>query len=195
LLKALGLEDAQGALVADVVADGPAAKAGLKRGDVIIGFHGMKVSDSAELPRLVATVAPGSKVEVELLREGKKLTIPVTLGTLEEEPKEAVARLQPSEVEDTLGLRVETITPEMSKALRLDNTRGVVVSQVAPDGAAAEAGIRRGDVVREVNRHPVVDMESYTEATSHLAQDAPVLFLLERRGNSLYVALKPQKEG
>ena len=81
--------------------------------------------------------------------------MPVTLGTLQEETKEAVARLQPSEVEDTLGLRVDTITPEIAKALRLESIKGVIVSQVAADGPAAEAGIRRGDVVREINRHPV----------------------------------------
>lgn len=195
LLKALGLEDTQGALVSDVMADGPAAKAGIKRSDVIIGFQGTKVHDSSELPRLVATLSPGTKVDVELIREGKKLVIPVTLGTLPEETKEAATRLQPSEVEETLGLRVETITPEMAKTLRLDNVKGVIVSQVAADGPAAEAGVRRGDVVREINRHAVTDLESYAEATSHLAQDAPVLFLLERRGSSLYVAVKPSKEG
>ena len=69
------------------------------------------------------------------------------------------------------------------------------MSQVVPDSPAAEAGIRRGDVVREVNRQPVTDMESYTEATSRLTSDSPALFLLERRGSSLYVALKPSKEG
>jgi serine protease Do len=66
---------------------------------------------------------------------------------------------------------------------------------VEPDSPAAEAGIQRGDIVREVNRQPVTDLESYAEATSHLTANAPALFLLERRGSSLYVALKPTKEG
>jgi serine protease Do len=122
------------------------------------------------------------------------MTIPVTLGTLAEE-KEAAAKLQPSDVEESVGLRVEAITPELARSLRLDNTKGVVVSRVAPDSPAAEAGIQRGDVVREVNRQPVTDIESYTEATSHLTPNTPALFLLERRGSSLYVALKPTKEG
>jgi len=194
LLKAFNLEDTHGALVSDVMADGPAAKAGLQRGDVIIGFQGNKVQDSTELPRMVAAIAPGTKVQVEVLRGAKKMTIPVTLGTLAEE-KEAAAKLQPSDVEESVGLRVEAITPELARSLRLDNPKGVVVSRVTPDSPAAEAGIQRGDIVREVNRQPVTDMESYTEATSHLTPDTPALFLLERRGSSLYVALKPTKEG
>jgi len=194
LLKAFNLEDTHGALVSDVMADGPAAKAGLQRGDVIIGFQGNKVQDSTELPRMVAAIAPGTKVQVEVLRGGKKMTIPVTLGTLTDD-KEAAAKLQPSDVEESIGLRVETITPELARSLRLDNAKGVVVSRVTPDSPAAEAGVQRGDVVREVNRQPVTDLESYTEATSHLTPNTPALFLLERRGSSLYVALKPTKEG
>ena len=194
LLKAFNLEDTHGALVSDVMADGPAAKAGLQRGDVIVGFQGHKVQDSTELPRLVAAMAPGTKVQVEVVRGGKKMTVPVTLGTLTDD-KETVAKLQPSDVEESIGLRVETITPELARSLRLDNAKGVVVSRVTPDSPAAEAGVQRGDVVREVNRQPVTDLESYTEATSHLTPNAPALFLLERRGSSLYVALKPTKEG
>lgn len=194
LLKAFNLEDTHGALVSDVVADGPAAKAGLQRGDVIIGFQGHKVQDSTELPRMVAAIAPSTKVQIEVLRGGKKMTIPVTLGTLTDD-KEAAAKLQPSDVEESIGLHVETITPELARSLRLDNAKGVVVSRVTPDSPAAEAGVQRGDVVREVNRQPVTDLESYTEATSHLSPNTPALFLLERRGSSLYVALKPTKEG
>jgi serine protease Do len=194
LFKAFNLEDMHGALVSDVMTDGPAAKAGIQRGDVIIGFQGHKVQDSTELPRMVAAIAPGTKVQVEVVRGGKKMAIPVTLGTLTEE-KEAAAKLQPSDVEESVGLRVEAITPELARSLRLDNTKGVVVSRVAPDSPAAEAGIQRGDIVREVNRQPVTDLESYAEATSHLTANTPALFLLERRGSSLYVALKPTKEG
>jgi serine protease Do len=196
LRKAFDLKDTEGALVADVVADAPAAKAGLKRGDVIVRFHGQPVHDSNELPRLVATIAPGTTVEMDILREGTKLTIPVTLGTLTEDKEaEKVSRLEPSDIEARLGLRVESITPEVAQGLRLENATGVVVSQVAQDSPAEEAGIRGGDIVREINRKPITDMESYVDATSRITPDSPVLFLLERRGNSLYVALTPQKKG
>jgi serine protease Do len=195
LTKAFGLENDHGALVADVLANGPAAKAGIERGDIIVSFQGQKVQDSNELPRLVAAMAPGTKVEVEVVRGGKKLTIPVTLETMKDEEQEAAARLQPSDVEEALGLQVQAITPDVARTLRLENTEGVVVSQVAPESPAAEAGVRRGDVVREVNRKPVTDVESYQEATTNLDPQAPVLLLLERQKNGLYVALKPRKAG
>ncbi len=194
MLKALQLEDANGALVAEVMSDGPASKAGFKRGDVIVQLNSHKVQDSTELPRMVATLAPGTKVTVEVIRAGKKVTLPVTLGTLPEE-KEAAAKPQPSDSEENLGLRVESITPEVARSLKLDNAKGVVVSRVAPDSPAAEAGVQRGDVVREVNQQPITDLESYMDIASHLTPDEPALFLLERRGNSLFLTLKPGKEG
>jgi serine protease Do len=195
LVKAFGLENDQGALVADVVPDGPAAKAGIERGDIILALQGQKIQDSNELPRLVANLAPGTKVDLDILRAGKKRTIAVTLGTLKEEDEEKAARLKPPDVEDTLGLQVQAITPDVARSLHLENIEGVVVSQVAPDGPAAEAGVRRGDIVREVNRKPVTDMDSYQDATAGLEPQAPVLLLLERRGSGLYVALKPRKSG
>jgi serine protease Do len=190
------LENDHGALVADVIPDGPAAKAGIERGDIIVRFQGHKIQDSSELPRMVATVAPGTQVDVDLLRGGKKLTIPVKLGTLkDEESQEKVGRLQPSDVEETLGLQVQAITPEVARRLRLERTDGVVVSQVAPDGPAAEAGVRQGDLIRELNRRPIPDLETYQDATAQLEPESPVLLLLERRGSGIYVALKPRKAG
>ena len=195
LVQALGLQDAHGALVTEVLPDGPAAKAGIERSDIIVGVHGKTVQDASELPRLVAAVRPGTTVDVAVIRDGKKLTIPVTLGTMKDEEQETTARLQPSDIEETLGLRVQSITPDIARALRLGDIEGVIVSQVDPTGPAAEAGVRRGDVVREVNRKLVTDMESYQDATAQLDPDAPVLMLLERRGNGLYLALKPRKMG
>jgi serine protease Do len=195
LVKAFGLENDYGALVADVVSDGPAAKAGIERGDIIMSLRGQKIQDSNELPRLVATLAPGTKVDLEILRGGKKRTVAVTLGTLKDDEEEKVARGKTPDVEDTLGLQVQAITPDVARALRLEQNDGVVVSQVAPDGPAAEAGVRRGDIVREVNRKPVTDMDSYQEATAGLEPQSSVLLLLERRGSGLYVALKPRKSG
>jgi serine protease Do len=196
LVQAFKLQNDHGALVADVVPDGPAAKAGIERGDIIVRFQGHEVQDSSELPRMVAALAPGTQVDVDILRGGKKLTIPVKLGTLQdEEQQEKAASLRPSDVEATLGLQVQAITPEVARTLRLDNTEGVVVSQIAADGPAAEAGVRRGDIIREINRRSVTDMDAYQEATAQLDPESPVLLLLERRGSGIYVALKPRKAG
>jgi serine protease Do len=195
LQQAFGLKDAHGALVADVVANGPAAKAGIERGDLIVAFQGHTVQESSELPRMVAALAPGTKVDVDILRKGKKLTMPVTLGTLKDDEQEVAARLRPSDVESSLGFQVQAITPDLARAMRLEAIEGVVVSQVDSDGSAAEAGVRRGDVVREINRKPITDMDSYQEATAQLDLQSPVLLLLERRSGGLYVALKPRKAG
>jgi serine protease Do len=145
---------------------------------------------------MVAALAPGTQVDVDILRGGKKLTIPVKLGTLQdEEPQEKASSLRPSDVEETLGLQVQAITPDVARTLRLENTSGVVVSQIAPDGPAAEAGVRRGDIIREINRRSVTDMDAYQEATAQLDPESPVLLLVERRGSGIYVALKPRKAG
>lgn len=193
LLKAFNIEDAHGALVADVVKDGPAEKAGLKRGDVIVAFNGESIEESNELPRMVAAVAPDTKVAVDIIRAGKPITISVTLGRMKDDEAKVATRMQPSDVEEALGLRVQEISPDIARALHLEDTEGVVVSQVESDGPAGEAGIRRGDVVREINRQPITDMEAYENATAQLDPGAPVLILLERRGNGLYVAVKPRQ--
>jgi serine protease Do len=199
LSQAFGLEEPHGALVSEVLPDSPAAKAGIRRGDIIVGFDGKRVPDASKLPHMVAVKKPGSAAEVELLRDGKRLTLPVVLGEMaEEEDKEAAAEgLHPSDVEEALGLQVQDITPEVAQALRLEDTAGVVVSHVEPDSPAAEAGIRRGDIVREVAHQAVKDEASYQaamqKAIASRAPNKPVLLLLERRGSGIYAALMPRK--
>jgi hypothetical protein len=138
-----------------------------------------------------------ARLKLKQLPEPPKPAPPVAVGIYPQQPQTPPAppMTQSYAVEERQGLRVEAITPELARSLRLDNTKGVVVSRVAPDSPAAEAGIQRGDIVREVNRQLVTDLDSYAEATSHLTPNTPALFLLERRGSSLYVALKPTKEG
>ncbi len=194
LKQAFNLQEGHGALVAEVMPDSPAAKAGLKRGDIITGFNGKTVQESSELPRLVAAMAPETKVGVDIIRNGERLSVPVVLGILTDDAPTTLARLQPSDVEDTLGLRVRAITPEIARRLRLENTQGVVVTEVVPAGPAAEAGLRRGDVIREVNRATVTDMDDYDAATSKLTPDTATLLLVERRGSNLYIAVKPEQD-
>ncbi len=195
LMQAFGLKNIKGALVAEVVPKSPADEAGLQRSDVIVGFNGRQVQDSAELPRLVAAIAPNTEVELEIIRQKKRQVLSVVLGKMPADDRATLARLKPSDVEATLGLRVRDINPEIARRLRLENPQGVVVAEVDPDGPAAEAGVRRGDVIREVNRTTITDLDSYEAATAKLDLEAAVLLLLERRGNNLYVALKPQQAG
>jgi serine protease Do len=171
--------------------DSPAEKAGIKRGDIIVGFNGKLVEESPELPRRVATMTPETDVTIEVLRDGKRQSLPVILGKMKEESPSAVAKLEPSDVESTLGLRVQSLTPSIAEQLRLEDTNGVVISAIAPDSPAAEADLRRGDVIREVNQTPISHMNDYEAVTANLDPKAFVLLRIERRGNSLFITLKP----
>ena len=192
MLNAFQLDDANGALVSAIITDAPAEKAGLRQGDVIVGFHGNKVDDSSALPGLVAVVSPGTTVNVEVIRNGQRLTIPVTLGELEDDEAARIASLEPSGVAELLGLQVEAIDEDMARELRTNDERGVVVTDVADHSPAAEAGVQPGDIIREVNRQTVDNLDTYEDATAALQENEPVLLLLERRGNHHYVALRPE---
>src|SRR5262249_32623867 len=149
IAESLGLAEAKGALVADVVKDGPAEGAGLKQGDVIVEFDGKPVVDSAELPLLVARTGVGKSVKLKVIRDKETKEFSVKVGELKDEDQNEGAG---SSSED-LGLAVQTLTPELAENLNLDKgLKGVVVTQVEPGGPAAEAGLRRGDVILEVNR-------------------------------------------
>src|SRR4030095_5701265 len=134
---------------ADVVKDGPAEAAGLKQGDVIVEFDGKPVIDSAELPLLVARTGVGKTARVKVVRDKQSQEFTVKIGELKDEDIAAAT----GSTNDDLGLAVQTLTPELADNLSLDKSlKGVVVTQVEPGGPAAEAGLRRGDVILEVNR-------------------------------------------
>ena len=183
----LELKTRKGALVADVVKGSPASKSGLLRGDVIVRFNGDEVNSQRELPTMVAFLPVGQKVEVVVLRNGKEMTVQVTLEEMKEET--VVAGGSSEEVQEGLGLSVQNITPEIAKQLDLTSTEGVVVSDVDPDGTAAEAGIRRGDVILEVNRTKVTDFESLTGILKKDKNSGSILFLINRGGRTIFIAV------
>ncbi len=189
IAESLGLDETKGALVADVVKEGPAEAAGLKQGDVITEFDGKPVTDSAELPLLVARTPVGKSVEVKAIRDKKVETFNVTIQELkdEEDPTAATG----GESED-LGLTMQTLTPDLAENLGLERTlKGVVVTQVDPSGPAGEAGMRRGDVILEVNRTPVKDVAAYKKALKEAGAGKSVLFLVRRGDNTIFLAVKP----
>ncbi|MDV2496207.1 MAG: DegQ family serine endoprotease [bacterium] len=185
LAKSFGLEENTGALVAEIVEDSPAQKAGIKRGDVIIKFNGTEIKTMDVLPRRVAATRPGKKATVTILRDGKKKSLKVTIGTLEEE-KIAKARF----TEEELGITVQEITRELAEHFDLETREGVIVSDVDRSGPAWEGGIRRGDIVLEVNRQTIKTMKDYRRALKKYAGKGTVLLLVRRGGNTLYVAIK-----
>jgi serine protease Do len=187
LAEAMGLDEAGGILITSVLADGPAAKAGLKQGDVIVKFDGNPVKTTSDLRFAVARSDPGTRTDVVVIREGRTKTLDVVLSVREED--------QPEQVEDTaheddLGLSVDAITPELARRLELPNTEGLVVTAVAPASPAEEAGIQVGDIVRQVNRRDVTTPRAYAEAVQNTPSGKPVLFMMERGGNTFFLALR-----
>jgi serine protease Do len=184
LAKSFGLEREKGALISDVVPGGPAEKAGFKRGDIILELNGKAVKDYHELPRMVASMPPGEKVVFKVVRDGKEIMIPATVGELKEE--EAV---KPSEeMENQMGISLQAVTPEIAAELGMKKAEGVVVTNVEPGGMAAEAGIQRGDVILEVDRNPVNSLKEFSEALKKA--DKSLLLLIYRSGSTFYVSIK-----
>jgi len=180
LAKSFGLGETRGALVAGVERDGPADKAGFKSGDVILEFDGKAVSDSRQLPLIVAAVKPGRDAQAEVWRDGKQQTLHVTVGELQ--PEKVVLRAQPQE-RGPLGLAVQELTPEQRK--ELDIKGGVLVGGV--DGPAARAGIRQGDVVMAVNGEQIESVTQFKSLVDKTPEGRPLALLIQRGEMRLYV--------
>ena len=188
LAKSFGLKDNKGALVSQVLPNSPAEKAGIEQGDVILQFDGKDVSDSKELPRIVASTPVGKSVMVKIARDGKVTDRQVKLGEMEE--KAEVAKT-PS-THKRLGIAVQNLTPEIAKGLGLKKETGVVVTQVEPGSPASDAGIQTGDVIREVNRKPVKDVEDFVQKIEKVKDQDSVLLFVQRGQNSLFAAVTPK---
>jgi len=187
----LGLDRPRGALVSKVDPRGPAADAGVLHGDVIVEFDGKSVDDMDELPKLVAAAPVGRKVKIKVLRRGDQKTLTVELGELEgsqEQVAQAPAEAEPG----AYGLRVQTVTSSIAQELGLEEPEGVVVSAVEPGSAADQAGLRRGDVILEVNQDPIADAGEFRDALEDA--DRGALLLVYRGGSQIYVALKRTKD-
>jgi serine protease Do len=187
IAESLGLDQARGALVADVVANGPAATAGVKVGDVIIEFDGHAVSESNELPMLVARTPLEKQVTLKVLRDKQPMELPVTIAELQDDETQVAA----SGDSEKLGLTVQTLTPEIAENLGVEEAKGVVVTAVESGSPADEAGLRRGDVILEVNRQAVEDADNYKAALKKGEKGKNVLFLVRRGENTIFLALKP----
>ena len=184
LAKSFGLNQSQGALVGDVIPDGPAFKAGVKRGDVIVKFDGKDVKDMEDLPKIVAATAPNSVVDVEVIREGSSKNLRVKIEVLKDSQETVVAKSDP------LGMQVQDITPELAQSLELEDDQGVLVSDVTAGNFADESGIRRGDVISEMNRTPVGNVQDYQRLLKSAKKGSSILFLVKRRGTTIYIAVK-----
>lgn len=185
----LKLKDEKGALVADVTSGGPADKAGIKRGDVITSFDGKNITNTSDLPYVVASTPVGKNVKVTVIRDGRMKTFQVKVGELEEEKEATII----SEKSPRLGMTVEEITPEIARRLNLSDTTGLVVVRVERNSPAAEAGILSGDVILEVDQVPVKEMDSFNRKMQGYNPGDKILFLIKRGGFTQYITIELPK--
>jgi serine protease Do len=186
LAKSFGLGSTQGALVAAVTDDSPAARAGLKAGDVIVRYDGKPVEGPRTLPVLVANTEVGRRVEMGIVRDGAEQTVGVVVGNMADS-REARAATGESRVAERLGLELQELTPQLARRLGVREGPGVVVSDVRPDSPAAQAGLAAGDVIREVNRRPVRGLDDVERSVG--SGPGQVLLRIEREGSQRYVVL------
>ena len=199
LAEALGLDGAKGALVSGVMPDSPAAAAGLRQGDVIVGFDGKPVAEMRDLPRLVAAVPAGKKVEVELWRDETTTTAAVEIGQQEANAEVAAADENGAPVAGdgtelaALGAQLAPVTDELKSRFELAaDATGVVIVSLDADGPAAEQGLREGDLIEKVSQQEVAtpaDVERLAEAAQDAKQNS-LLLLVNRQGDSLFIAVK-----
>jgi serine protease Do len=188
LADSFGMKNTNGALVAGVEKGSPAEKGGLEAGDVILKFDGKPVATSSDLPRLVGATKPGKDVTVEVLRKGAIRNVPVKVGEMPlDDGEDARPSRGPAKAESNkLGLMLRELTPQQKK--NLNGKNGVLV--VGAEGSAAQAGIRRGDVILAVNNTEVQSVEQFTKLVESLGAGKTVALLVRRGDNTLYVPVK-----
>ena len=201
IAETLGLKEASGALVASVIPDGPAEKAKMEAGDIILKFDGREVTKMRRLPRIVADTEVGKSVDIEVWRDNKKVMLKAKVEELGETPAEVAAKTPGSgkvseSTIDALGLRLSSITPKLKSKYSLDkDLKGVVVTKVTESGPAAEKGIRPGDVIVEISQQEVTEPADIAKkvAEAEKAGRKSVLLLLEGQGGLRFVAIRIAK--
>ena len=192
LASSFGIKDTRGALVSFVEDNSPAANAGMQRGDVIREVNGAVINDQGELRNRIAELEPGNTLSVKVLRNGSEKTLSLKVAA---RPVEAASKSAPVPDVGTsgkLGLAIQDLNPQIARQLGIPSSvTGVVVTQVQPDSPAADAGIRRGDVVEEVNRQPVKSASDFQNAVSKSAKS--VLLLIQRDDKTIYAVV--EREG
>ncbi len=187
--EALKLTSEGGALVADVLNESPAFKAGIRRGDVITRFDAKPVKENDDLPLMVARTPIGKQVDIDIVRQGKEKSIPVKIEELKEE-KESEPEVVEVAEESKLGLSVQDITPDIAKSLGLEESSGILVSNVVAESAAEKAGLKRGDIVLEVDSKAVTTTKEFKELTKDVQKNKPLLLLVKRDENTIFLTLK-----
>ncbi len=185
LALSFGLEKPMGALIAQASSSGPAGKAGIEPGDIIVRFNGKDVERSSDLPPMVGLVRPGTTVPVDVVRQGDRLTLDVTIEQLPEANQ--VAQAMSSQPQSLLGMAVDDV-PESLKAE--NNLRGGLLVKEVTDDPALSAGLRAGDIITQVGGREISDVDDLQDMLDSLPTDRPIPVLVVRGGNSTFLTLR-----
>jgi serine protease Do len=188
--KQLKLPKAEGAIVSRIEPGSAAERAGLRAGDVIVSYNGTAIHDAEQLTSLVVDTPPGTNVPIVFYRDGQQQRVSATIEKLDLEKSDSSAHAQPSDAPG-IGLSLGTLTPEIASQLQLPSgTEGALVENVEPNTPAANAGLRRGDVILEINRHPVRSGDEAARLFRSLNDSSDIFMLMTRQGVHLFVELK-----
>jgi serine protease Do len=193
LSQKFGLRSAKGALIGDVAKGSPAEKAGLQRGDVILEFNGKNISDVGNLRNMVAQSKVGAKIPITVMRSGKEYSTTVITAELPKDLAEAAPGNIPEDTafEGLSGLTVIELTGEISRQLGLSgNEKGVVVVRVDPGSSIEDTGLKKGDVIQEIDRKKITGLDDYTRIMADLRPGETVLLFVNRGGQKFYVTAR-----
>jgi serine protease Do len=185
LAEYYGAPDSRGALVAEVVQGDPADEAGIEPKDIITKVDGQQVENSRDLTRMIAAIPVGRQIEITVLRKGSARIFKVEIGKRED--KKTAAGDSGKKPADELGLQVSELTPEMSRRLNLPETEGVIVSAVAPQSKAAEAGFQVGDIIKEINNLSVKSVQDFETLLEEAKSGESIRLLIMRRNAGFMV--------
>ncbi|KPJ82880.1 MAG: hypothetical protein AMS17_18460 [Spirochaetes bacterium DG_61] len=191
MAKSLKLkEQVKGAIVTDVVPGGPAEKAGVEQGDIIVQYNGNKVDDVTQLRNMVAATSPGDSAKVTVLRNNKEMELSMTVGDLAKAQKEA--KLQVGD--ELMGVAVQKVTPQIAKEMGLKETAGVIITNVAPGSVAEQVGLEKGDIIYRVGNTEVNDPGEFSKLISKAAKEGGALLLVRdvKTGNVGYITVPLQ---
>ena len=186
------LQDASGAIVAQVTSDSPAGRAGLHQGDVISELNGRRIANGSALQVAVSEETPGTKIALSVLRNGKQMNIDLTVGAFHNKGEVVEASADAHQQGGKLGLAVADLTPEVRQQINApDEVNGVLVKSVRPDSPAEDAGVQPGDVILEVDRKPATSAEQFVNDVHQNPADKDLLLLVWSKGSASYRTLRP----
>ena len=193
LAQSLGIKENKGVLVSDVVADTPAEKAGIKRGDVITGLNGKDIDNAHSLSMVVSMLPPESPATIRIERDGATKEIKLSIGTMPDDVDGS--GVSSAKKTDVWGIGVQNVSPEIAGRFGWDaGENGVVVTEIQPGSPASDGKLRNGDLIKEINRRKIQNLRDYNQALQQLKKGESLLLLIKRGQHTFYVVLKAASE-